>query len=252
MKVYLVASTEFDWEEVYRYLRDIRGDSWSPNSESDAEQLIEFMGRLCYRSWAPGLNPNVTKVRADSGEYLANIIRSGHGSVLEHAWASFVFADVSRVFTHELVRHRVGTAISQESLRFVRVDELDLPVPTIIQENESALHAYYAAEAKIEEAYQELLHRLGVVDMATFAEKKVATSAARRVLPMGLPTTIGWSVNLRTLRHVLESRTSPHAEEEIRQVFDRVGQIAKEKWPLVFADFERQDDGAWVPRTSKV
>ena len=48
-----------------------------------AQRLIEFMGRMCYRSWAPGLNPNVNRVRADSTAYLENILRSAHGSVLE-------------------------------------------------------------------------------------------------------------------------------------------------------------------------
>src|SRR3954470_18901298 len=59
------------------------------------------MGRMCYRSWAPGLNPNVTRVRADSTAYLENILRSAHGSVLEHANYSFVFHNVSRVFCYD-------------------------------------------------------------------------------------------------------------------------------------------------------
>lgn len=252
MNVYLIASTRVNEYEVGRYLKDIGGESWTPNSRSDSERLVEFMGRLCYRSWAPGLNPNVRKVRDDSLAYLNNIIQSGHGSVLEHAWASFVFADVSRVFTHELVRHRVGTAISQESLRFVRVEEIDLPVPTIIREDEASLNAYYAAEEAIGAAYRKLVERLGIADMATFSEKKVATSAARRILPMGLPTTVGWSANMRTIRHVLESRTSPHAEEEIRQVFDIVGQIAQEEWPILFADYTRSPDGTWTTEQRKI
>ena len=235
-----------------RYLANVGGNSWAPNSESGGEQLIEFMGRLCYRSWAPGLNPNVTKVRDDSAAYLANIIQSGHGSVLEHVWASFIFADVSRVFTHELVRHRVGTAISQESLRFVRVEKLDLPVPSVIREDMDSLYAFWAAEEQLESAYRNLVEKMGIEDMATFADKKEATSAARRVLPMGLPTTIGWSANLRTLRHVIESRTAPHAEEEIRMVFDEVASLALENWPLIFGDYDRLPGGIWVTNHPKV
>ena len=64
-----------------------------------------------------GANPNVSKVRADRREYFANILRSAHGSVLEHANYSFALRNVSRVLTHELVRHRAGSAFSQESLR---------------------------------------------------------------------------------------------------------------------------------------
>ena len=44
--------------------------------------LAEFMGRLCYRSFEPGLNPNVTRVRPNNAAHLKNIIATGHGSVL--------------------------------------------------------------------------------------------------------------------------------------------------------------------------
>ena len=37
--------------------------------------------------------------------------------------------NVSRVATHELVRHRAGVAVSQESLRFVRLDDLPFWFP---------------------------------------------------------------------------------------------------------------------------
>ena len=69
-----------------------------PNS---GELLVEFGGRACYRSWEPGLNPNVTRIRTDRREYFANILRSGHGSVLEHANYSFALRNVSRVFCYD-------------------------------------------------------------------------------------------------------------------------------------------------------
>lgn len=65
-------------------------------------------GKAYYRSWQPGLNPNVTKTRDGAKGYIRNIIGTGHGSVLEHTPVSFLIYNVSRVFTHELVRHRGG------------------------------------------------------------------------------------------------------------------------------------------------
>ena len=94
---------------------------------------MEFGGRACYRSWEPGLNPNVTRVRTDQKEYFANILRSAHGSVLEHANWSFALRNVSRVFTHELVRHRAGSAFSQESLRYVRLTDIGFRVPPALE-----------------------------------------------------------------------------------------------------------------------
>ena len=76
-----------------------------------------------------GPEPERPRVRDDQAKYLQNILRSGHGSVLEHVSFTFVLHNVCRVFTHELVRHRPGTAISQESLRFVRLDEMPFWFP---------------------------------------------------------------------------------------------------------------------------
>lgn len=67
----------------------------------DGQQLIELGGRACYSAWDkrnPNTDTNVT--------YLANIIRQGHYSVLEHANVGFFITGVSRTLTHELVRHR--------------------------------------------------------------------------------------------------------------------------------------------------
>lgn len=136
--VYLISRPSIDIAAMEAYLLDVGGMEWAnrviygQNDASDAEILLEFAGRACYRSWAPGLNVNVTKVREDSEEYLGNVIRSGHGSVLEHANFTFAIRNVSRVFTHELVRHRVGLAISQESLRYVRLTDLGFRVPDVL------------------------------------------------------------------------------------------------------------------------
>src|SRR3989449_4876034 len=83
------------------------------------ELLVEFGGRACYRSWEPGLNPNVTKIRTDQREYFANILRSAHGSVLEHANFSFALRNCGRVFTHEKLRSEEHTSELQSRLHLV-------------------------------------------------------------------------------------------------------------------------------------
>ena len=91
--------------------------------------------------WEPGLNPNVTKTRTDQAEYFINLMRSGHGSVLEHANYSFVLYDISRVATHEIVRHRAGSAFSQESLRYVRLTDIGFRVPPALEPLRQRLRA---------------------------------------------------------------------------------------------------------------
>src|SRR5881409_4431542 len=93
------------------------------------ETLIELAGRICYESFEVGLNPNVTRIRLNPKDYFENLLRKGDGSVAEHAWVSFALIGVSRIMTHELVRHRVGIAVSQESLRYVRPKEIQMWLP---------------------------------------------------------------------------------------------------------------------------
>lgn len=237
-KVFIVGKTTLDQGGLAAYLAHIGVPDWKSDAPSDAEKLVEVMGRLCYRSFAPGLNPNVTKVREHNADYLRNIKEVGHGSVLEHADVNFIFADVSRVFTHELVRHRAGTAISQESLRYVRLTELGFWPPTVIRETPEAMTLMSNVVELLEDVQKNLAELAKIEETKNFGEKKTLTSAFRRVAPLGLSTTIGWSANLRAIRHCLEMRTDPHAEEEIRLVFGKVGSLMKKHYPNLFADYE--------------
>jgi thymidylate synthase (FAD) len=254
-EVFLISRPSVDPEAMRAYLGRLGGEQWldgrlDAGAVPAAELLVEFAGRLCYRSWKPGLNPNVTRVRDDRGNYFANILASGHGSVLEHASFTFALRDVSRAFTHELVRHRAGSAFSQESLRYVRLTDVGFRIPpALVPLRERVL----SVVEQLEELQVSAAEALGLEgEGVPFSVKKEVTSALRRLAPIGLSTDILWTANARTLRHVIELRTAPGAEEEMRLVFDRVAQVARSEAPLLFADFERREDGAWVPAHSKV
>lgn len=257
-KVRLIGRPSLIWSEIKDYLQSVDGTEWSDRIVSgeyisDAEALSEFGGRLCYRSWKPGLNANVTKVREDSGEYLRNVVMSGHGSVFEHAMYNFVLQDVSRVLTHELVRHRVGVGISQESMRYVRLTDLPFELPEFVREDPELELAATDLLTRME-GFQRLAADATGIDEPgmPFHQKKQITSAMRRFAPDGLATTVLWSANLRTLRQVIEARTADGAEEEIRRVFSDVGRIMQEEAPLIFGDFTVNEKGEWVPERSKI
>lgn len=237
-KVFLIGETKTVDSGITAYLEHAGAPEWVTDAKSDPEVLTELMGRLCYRSFKPGLNPNVTRVREGNDTYLAHIMEVGHGSVLEHATLNFIFADVSRVFTHELVRHRAGTAISQESLRFVRLDRLSAFLPTCIKESAEGMEVFSNTLRNLEQVQADLARIYAIEDEKKFDVKKKLTSAFRRVAPDGLATTIGWSCNIRALRHVIEMRTDPPAEEEIRFVFGKVFEIVSARYPNLFADYE--------------
>ncbi|HKW42954.1 MAG TPA: FAD-dependent thymidylate synthase [Thermoplasmata archaeon] len=201
---------------------------------TDGQALIEFAGRICYESYEPGLNPNVTRIREDPADYYKNVIMKGDGSILEHGWCSFAILNVSRVCTHEIVRHRVGTAISQESLRYVRPQEIKFWIPDELSaESRKAMEE--ALEAS-EQAYRDLEKKVPWEKLSMDAKKRI-TSALRRILPDGLATNMVWTANHRTLRWTIEMRTDPAAEVEIRMVFDQIAEICIRDYPYLYGDF---------------
>jgi thymidylate synthase (FAD) len=206
----------------------------------------------CYRSWEPGLNPNVTRIRAEQEPYLQNILASAHGSVLEHVSFSFVLHNVSRVLTHELARHRPGTAISQESLRFVRLADIPFWFPEWAKADEELMKRATAMLEQMEEYQNWMAAHFGLDEEGVkFHEKKHKTSFMRRFAPDGVATGLVWTANIRTLRHTIEARTDPGAEEEIRLVFGKIGELMRAEAPALFRDYT-VTDGTWLPKWRKV
>ena len=264
-----IARTMVDREAVRRWLDRIGADSYEIPEEgavSDPALLIALAAKRCYMSFEPGLNPNVTRVRANLVEYLDNILASGHGSVLEHAVYTFAIEGVSRVFTGEMNRHRAGWAISEGSMRFIRFDR-DIPwwMPTslaIAPDDDQDLATRKARTVSVfdrafkqqQENYAEMVN---IWDMDAgnhnFAYKKRVTSCMRRIVGMGVATGGVWTGNLRALRHVVALRgNEPTAEEEIYHVFSRIGQFMVDRESALFGDFSQDERGSWIPKHRKV
>ena len=257
-EVRLVARPQLDYDMIAEYLAEVGGSSWlerldRDQLDNDAQNLAEFAGKMCYRSWEPGLNPNVRRVRDDQLVYLQNILAQAHGSVLEHISFTFVLHNVSRVFSHELVRHRPGTAVSQESLRFVRLADIPFWFPEWAQEDEELMKRAGGLLGEMENFQRWMAEHFRLDDDdVKMHEKKHKTSFMRRFAPDGVATGLVWTANVRTLRHTIEARTDPGAEEEIRLVFGRIGELMRAEAPALFGDYEISEDGAWIPRWRKV
>lgn len=251
-KVYLLASTDVSMWGVREWLTDVDGyECLSHVTGTPAERLIELAGRRCYKAFKAGLNPNVKTIRENSEDYHANLLKQRHGSVLEHSSTTFAIEYCSRVFTHELVRHRVGMAYSQESLRYVRLTQLGIGIPDCIKNNEEAMGVFTDTVEYAEHA-QRRLSAIFDIDELTFAEKKILTSAFRRIAPIGLSTGIVMTANFRALRWLIEHRTGPEVESEMRVIMGMVANIAMQTWPMVFGDFTRMEDGSYVTPNHKV
>lgn len=254
--IHVVGQMFVDREALVDYLLEVDDElgRWVRAREQvdDLALLTEVMGRLCYRSFAPGLNANVVSIRGDTSSYINNLLAQDHGSVFEHATISFIFRNVPRVFTHELVRHRVGTAISQESMRYVRLESIPFYLPPIFENSlpEQEFRNLIAESNNLLASIEAFIYRWTnkfELDKPgqSFELKKQVTSALRYWAPEGLATSIGWSCNVRELRFVIERRTHPSAEEAMRTVFAKVAAYVTKEWPILFGDIEEKPDGSW-------
>ena len=233
-----VAATNTIDEGVQEYLNAIGAPNWTSDAPTDAELLIEIAGRMCYRSFEPGLNPNVTKVRKGNAPYIANVELQKHGSLLEHATDTYVLFDVSRIVTHQQVRHRAGFAYAQESGHYVRVDGIKMWFPTYLAEHPKAdvLRAKFVEACEyLERTQLELAETLNV-DNLPFEEKKMATTAMRRLVPDGLATAIVVTANHRAWRWSIQLRTERHNDSEIRMVLADVFRQQAAMYPNLYAD----------------
>ena len=206
---------------------------WQGES-TDGERLAEFAGRLCYMSQH---NPAGRATR----EYLENIKKQGHGSVLEHASYSLLLEGVSRSLTHELVRHRAGFAYSQLSQRYVDESVACFVVPPAIAGDEALEGTWRLQIEGAQAAYValvgQLMERYGWVADKVH-RRKMAREAARGVLPNSTETKIVVTGNARAWRTMLELRSSEGAELEIRRLAVMVLRVLREEAPGFFSDFE--------------
>lgn len=257
LRVFNISSSKLNEAEMRGFLKFTGVPDWTTDAPSDGEELIEAAGKLCYKSFAVELNANLTRVRENNNEgFILNLIKSGHGSVLEHVSETFALVNPTRVLTHELVRHRIAS-YSQESLRFVRLEDLGARYPAPFKEPwlqmlrdrlmAKGIDVSELTEEVVKAKFVEVFEYLEQVqiDFATllhldeieeFDLKKALTSACRRMAPMGLSTSIMVSANLRQWRLMIQKRTGTGAEEEIREAFWLIWSKLRVKYPNVFAD----------------
>lgn len=246
-------------ENSDQYMRDMAMNA------TDAETLVMLAGKRCYMSFQPGLNPNVERVREDYTVYLDNILKVGHGSVIEHATQTFAIEGLTRVATGELNRHRAGWAISEGSMRYIRFEEIPFWMPDSFQIGEDddadlrvrkieSMELFRRAYKQMEENYAAFMAIWEMDERApNFHYKKRVTSAARRLVGMGVSTGGLWTGNLRAVRHVLDLRCDDKAaEEEIFHIFQMIGDYMIYNQPRLFGDFEKNEAGAWNAKYKKV
>jgi len=201
-------------------------------------QLIELAGRTAYQSYH--------KISPGSAEKFVEMLRRrGHESVLEHSAMTVKFSNVSRGFTHQLVRHRLAS-YTQESTRYVDKRELALVLPPHRDSKETV-------ELTLPDGQTINITLKGWVNLNEQVYRELRNKSwlpedARQFLPIGIATQITITANFREWRHIFELRCAPEAHWEIRLLMVQVLKGVQEGIPVIFDDFEIAEDESYAVR----
>lgn len=135
----------------------------------------------------------------------------------------FLIEGVSRAFTHQLVRHRIGTKFAQQSQRTVDMGGFDFVMPNPGRAEEGgtvwARSLFEKANAQIDASYRALV------------EGGVKPQDARALLPTNVATNINFGANLRTLHDMARLRLCTKTQGEFQDVFRAIRDAVEEKMP---------------------
>ena len=157
---------------------------------------------------------------------LQHTVGKGHHSVVEHAVFTFSIEGVSRAMTHQLVRHRIAS-YSQQSQRYVRLDEAEYVTPPEVEKVPEAKAALDAAAEGAWVAYRNMV------------EAGVPEEDARYALPNAATTNITVTMNARELLHFFALRCCLRAQWEVRRVAMRMLEECKRVAPVIFENAGR-------------
>ena len=210
----------------------------------EPEKVVAASAKLCYSPVSA--TEIMDSLEADQAAFfLDKLMDFGHFSPLEHVSFTFAVEGVSRVLTHQLVRHRIAS-YSQQSQRYVKLEQFEYVVPPAISQNPVALEifkknmaeaqsAYNALASTLEEHYFEENLRNGMSPpKARGAAEKSAIEDARFVFPNACETKIVLTMNARSLINFFNHRCCNRAQWEIRTLADGMLKQVKEIAPTLF------------------
>jgi thymidylate synthase (FAD) len=246
-EIFVLARSELSnsVEHLYSYFGTPKP---TPNSSScSAERVVEIAGRTCYLSFA---NPS----GKSTSDYIENLIRQGHESVLEHVTWTFVLVGVSRAFTHQMVRHRIGFAYSQLSQQYVDHRSIRFVVPSELLANPELLPQWKKTVLAQREGYVDLIEALHSAPTRLSSRERVRSmrSAARSILPNCVEAVIAITGNARAWRHFLEIRGSTEGDIEMRRVCALLLSTLRGEAPSIFFDFVQDTLADGWPMVRKI
>ncbi len=214
------------------------------NYTPEGEKLIAAAAKLCYSPvGVEEIGENLEEDKIDG--FLNLLMDLGHESPIEHVSFSFGVEGVSRTLTHQLVRHRIGS-YSQQSQRYVKLDQFEYIVPPAIEADEKAKALFIEAMEEDQRYYDEISeilyekHFKRYIDEGLGEKKakqkaeKEAIEDARYIFPNACESKIVFTMNARSLQNFFRLRTCNRAQWEIRQLAKAMLKEVKKVYPILF------------------
>lgn len=199
--------------------------SHTPNPE----ELIAQSAKLCYS--VVGVNEIKKKLTDEEiDKFVGHLISIGHESPLEHVTFTFAVEGVSRALTHQLIRHRIGTSYSQQSQRYVKLDNFEYITPEEIRKDSKLCNIYQRHLRETQDVYDYLVEGL----MKNGRSEKEAIEDARYIFPNACETKIVFTMNARSLINFFKQRCCTRAQWEIRDMANEMLAQVRKIAPIVF------------------
>lgn len=183
---------------------------------------------LAYRTAYSALTPQQIDERIETEritreqmlDFIEKRLETGHSSPLEQCWFEFAISGVSRAFSHQFVRHRMGISFEQQSQRYVPFKKGEFPytIP------ESVARAGFAHKM------EELFDRLGQL-YQEMLDAGVPAEDARFLIPNAANTNFKVVVNFQELLHIADLRLCTRAQWEFRKVVSLMRAEIHKKFP---------------------
>ena len=170
---------------------------------------------MAYRTCYSQLTPQQVAARVEDERiprekmhnFIVERLKTGHASPLEQVWFEFAISGVSRAFSHQFVRHRVGISFEQQSQRYVTYKKGEFPysIPKSVE------------KAGMSEQMEDLFGKAGAL-YEELVEAGVPAEDARFLLPNATTTNFKITVNFQSLLHICDLRLCTRAQWEFRRV----------------------------------
>jgi len=192
----------------------------------EPDRLVVAAALLCYQKGGPEQAYRRAGDEKLRGRLFGELVRQGHGSVLEHPSFTFGIEGISRACSHQLVRHRIS-AYNQQSQRYVDVGDPEYFVKPESLEGDGGRFEQVIGETV--GYYRDIVEQFK-------GEGKTAEQAqedARYILPNATMTNLIWTTNLRNLLHVCHVRMCSRAQWEIRRLVHECRRAMEPEFPVI-------------------